>query len=150
MPEKTPVDWVKALCIVKQGTKLLVSRDYDSVKKHYYFRPLGGSVDYLELSEDTVRREFMEELGVTLTNIKYLGTIENIFTMNGTDYHEIDFIYEGDIKEKEIYGKSEIEFIEGGKKSLAMWVEYNEFINRNLVLVPEEIFGYIEKIISKN
>ena len=122
---------------------LLVSRDLDKVKKDYYFRPLGGSIDFRERSDVTVKREFMEELGVTLINLKYLGVMENIFTMDGVDYHEIDFIYEGDIKEKEIYDKKEIEFLEGGKTALAMWVDYDEFTSGRLRLVPEEIFKFI-------
>ena len=144
MPKKTPINWVKSLCIVKHGNMLLVSRDFDKVKKDFYFRPLGGSVDFRERSEDTVKREFMEELGVTLINLKYIGITENIFTMNGEDYHEIDFIYEGDINEKEIYDKKEIEFIEGGKPALAMWVDYEECRSGKLRLVPEEIFKFID------
>jgi 8-oxo-dGTP pyrophosphatase MutT (NUDIX family) len=147
MPEHTPINWVKSLCIVRQGSRLLVSRDFDSVKKNYYYRPLGGSVDYRERSIDTVKREFMEELGVTLTNVKYIGVIENIFTMEGSNYHEIDFIYEGDIAEKEIYDKKEIEFMEGGKTSLALWIDYSEFTSGEKTLVPEEIFNFIKTII---
>jgi len=143
MPQNTPINWVKSLCIVKQGSRLLVSRDFDSVKKDYYFRPLGGSVDYRERSDITVKREFMEELGVRLTNLKFLGVIENIFTMEGKDYHEIDFIYEGDIKEEGIYHMQDIEFSEGGKPALAMWVEQSEFTGGKLRLVPEEIFKYL-------
>jgi ADP-ribose pyrophosphatase YjhB (NUDIX family) len=143
MPKNTPINWVKSLCIVKQGSKLLVSRDFDSVKKDYYFRPLGGSIDFRERSDVTVKREFMEELGVRLTNLKFLGVIENILTMEGNDYHEIDFIYEGDMKEEGIYNMQNIEFLEGGKNALAMWVEYSEFTSGKLRLVPEEIFKYI-------
>jgi 8-oxo-dGTP pyrophosphatase MutT (NUDIX family) len=143
MSEHTPINWVKAMCIVKHAGKLLVSRDLDKVKRDFYFRPLGGSIDYREKSDDTVKREFMEELGVNLYNLKYLGVIENIFTMDGDAYHEIDFIYEGDILENEIYDKNEIEFPEGGKTALAMWVDYEEFTSGRLKLVPEEIFKYI-------
>ena len=143
MPQNTPINWVKSLCIVKQGSRLLVSRDFDSVKKDYYFRPLGGSIDFRERSDITVKREFMEELGVRLTNLKFLGVIENIFTMEGKDYHEIDFIYEGDIKEDGIYHMQDIEFLEGGKTALAMWVEQSEFIGGKLRLVPGEIFKYL-------
>ncbi len=143
MPKNTPINWVKSLCIVKQGSKLLVSRDFDSVKNDYYFRPLGGSIDFRERSDITVKREFMEELGVRLTNLKFLGVIENIFTMEGKDYHEIDFIYSGDMKEEGIYNMQNIEFLEGGKTALAMWVEYSEFTSGKLRLVPEEIFKFI-------
>lgn len=143
MPKHTPINWVKSICIVIHGNKLLVSKDFDKVKKDYYFRPLGGSIDFREKSDVTVKREFMEELGVTLINLRYFGVTENIFTMDGEDYHEIDFIYGGDIKEKEIYDKKEIEFFEGGKTALAMWVDYEEFTSRRLRLVPEEIFKFI-------
>ncbi len=142
--KNTPINWVKAICIVKQGNKLLVSRDRDKIKNDYYFRPLGGSIDFRERSEDTVKREFMEELGVTIENLKYLGVTENIFTMDGQDCHEIDFIYEADIKEKSIYSKEKIEFTEGKNKSLAMWVGYEEFTSGRMSLVPEELFKFID------
>ena len=100
---KTPVNWVKSMCIVKSGTRLLVSKDYDKVKQSYYYRPLGGSIEFREHSAEAVKREFIEEIGANLENLKYLGVIENIFSMEGEDYHEIDFIYEGDLKEKDIY-----------------------------------------------
>jgi 8-oxo-dGTP pyrophosphatase MutT (NUDIX family) len=140
----TEINWVKAMCIVRNGSKLLVSKDYDSVKKDYYYRPLGGSVEFRERSDITVKREFMEELDVTLTNVKFLGVIENIFTMEGQNYHEIDFIYEGDIKEKEIYSKEKISAVEGKRVFETMWIEFDDFKDRKFRLVPEEIFKFIE------
>ena len=132
------------MCIVRDGSKLLVSKDYDTFKKDHYYRPLGGSIEFSEKSKDTVKREFMEELGVTIINPEYLGVIENIFSMEGSNYHEIDFIYEGDIKEKEIYGSEKINAVESGIKFEAMWVERDEFTSGRLRLVPEEIFKFIE------
>jgi len=143
----TPLNWVKAMCIVRDGTKLLVSRDYDTFKKDHYYRPLGGSIEFRERSEDTLLREFMEELGVTLINLKYLGVIENIFSMEGKDYHEIDFVYKGDIEEKEFYGNENIHAAESGVKFETLWVEYGEFTSGRLRLVPEDIFGFINKLI---
>jgi 8-oxo-dGTP pyrophosphatase MutT (NUDIX family) len=93
-------------------------------------------------------REFKEELGVTLVNLKYLGVIENIFSMEGNDYHEIDFIYEGDIKEKEIYGNGNIYAVESGVKFETLWVDYEDFKSGKLRLVPEEITCFIDKLIT--
>lgn len=143
----TPLNWVKAMCIVRDGRKLLVSKDYDKFKKDYYYRPLGGSIDFRERSDETAVREFKEELGVTLINLKYLGVIENIFSMEGSEYHEIDFIYEGDIKEKDIYGNNDIHAVESGVQFETLWVDYNEFKSGRLRLVPEEIFSFTDKLI---
>lgn len=136
------------MCIVRNGSKLLVSRDYDKFKKDYYYRPLGGSVEFRERSDETAVREFKEELGVTLINLRYLGVIENIFSMEGSDYHEIDFIYDGDIQEQEIYGNNNIHAVESGVKFETLWVDYDKFKSGKLRLVPEEIFGFIDKLIQ--
>lgn len=142
---KTPVNWVKAMCIVRDGTRLLVSKDFDKVKQSYYYRPLGGSIEFREHSADTVKREFLEELNANLVNLKFLGVIENIFNMEGEDYHEIDFIYEGDIKEEEFYKMEKIKGIESGITFETMWIEFDEFKKGKFRLVPEEIFKFIEQ-----
>ena len=63
--------------------------DFDSVKKEIYYRPLGGGIEFGEYGIDAIQREFQEELGVDLNNLKYLFTMENIFTLNGNRGHEI-------------------------------------------------------------
>jgi 8-oxo-dGTP pyrophosphatase MutT (NUDIX family) len=144
----TPLNWVKTMCIVRDGSKLLVSRDFDKFKQLHYFRPLGGSIEFGERSDEAAVREFREELGVTLINLKYLGVIENIFSMEGGNYHEIDFIYEGDIKERRIYGSNNIHAVESGVKFETLWIDYSEFKTGKLRLVPEEIFTFTDKLIQ--
>jgi 8-oxo-dGTP pyrophosphatase MutT (NUDIX family) len=133
----------KAICIFKNGSKVLVSKGYDKVKKDFYYRSPGGRVEFRETSEETIRREIKEEFNEEIVNLKYRGVIENIFTMDGDDYHEIVFIFEADFSSKEIYQKEKVEMFEAGWKE-ARWIEYDEFKNNRLRLVPEEIKKFIE------
>ena len=44
---------------IKDG-KLLVSEAYDSVKNNYFYRCLGGGIEFQETSIDALKREFKE------------------------------------------------------------------------------------------
>lgn len=57
-------------------------------------RPLGGHVEFGELAEATVRREFLEELGQELGAVRLLGVIENLYADGTTTVHEIVFLFE--------------------------------------------------------
>ncbi|MCI0450417.1 MAG: NUDIX domain-containing protein [Chlorobi bacterium] len=133
----------KAICIFKNKSKILVSKGYDKVKKDFYYRSPGGRVEFRETSEETIRREIMEEFNQKIVNLRYLGVIESIFTLDGENYHEIVFIYEADFNNKEIYEKQKVEMFEAGWHE-AQWIEYDEFKNNGLRLVPEDIKKFIE------
>jgi 8-oxo-dGTP pyrophosphatase MutT (NUDIX family) len=45
----------------------------------YYYRPLGGGIDFSETGEEAARRELREELGVELGSVRFLGFLENLF-----------------------------------------------------------------------
>lgn len=60
-----------------------------------YHRLIGGTVELGESHRDTIRREVDEELGATIHDLTLLGTVENIFTIDGALGHEIVFIYSG-------------------------------------------------------
>ena len=69
-----------ALGLAIKDNKLLVSEGYDKVKKQTFYRCLGGGIEFLEKSEDTLKREFLEEINVNITVNDFLGISENIFT----------------------------------------------------------------------
>ena len=50
-----------------------------------------------------MKREVLEEIGATITNLDFLDTIENLFTYNGDLGHEIVFVYNADFIEKSLY-----------------------------------------------
>jgi hypothetical protein len=56
-------------------------------------RPLGGHVEFGEYALDTIHREFLEEIGQALTDVRLLGVLENIFGWRGGTEHEVVFIF---------------------------------------------------------
>ena len=58
-----------------------------------FLRLPGGGVEFGERADDAVRREFAEELGVTLDDAHLLGIIENIFERPAKRGHEIVYVY---------------------------------------------------------
>ena len=56
-------------------------------------RPLGGHVEFGEHATDTIHREFGEEIGQVVTDVRLLGVLENIFGWRGETEHEVVFIF---------------------------------------------------------
>ncbi|NEQ41744.1 MAG: NUDIX domain-containing protein, partial [Okeania sp. SIO3I5] len=87
---------VLALGLIRDGDRLFISQGYDSIKQETFYRVLGGGVNLGEYSRDALQREFKEEIEAELTNIKYLGCMENIFMFNGEERHELIQLYKCD------------------------------------------------------
>ena len=86
---------VVALCLIQESDRLLVAEDHDTVTGETFYLPIGGHVEFGEMSPDTVRRELREELNAEVSDLQYLGTIENAFTWEGQMGHEIVLLYKG-------------------------------------------------------
>ncbi len=84
-----------ALCVFRRDDKIFVAAGYDSVKKQTYYRPLGGGIEFGEPAHATVAREIREEIQAEVSQLKYLGTLENIFVYNSDMGHEIVLIFDG-------------------------------------------------------
>lgn len=94
---------VIALGLIRDGERIFVSEGYDPVKQETFYRALGGGVDFGETSHAALKREFQEEIQAELTSIKYLGCIENLFTFNGRQGHEIIQLYQCDFVDSKFY-----------------------------------------------
>jgi NADH pyrophosphatase NudC (nudix superfamily) len=72
-----------AICVFRNQDRILVMEGYDAIKKEYFYRPLGGAIEFGESGPETVCRELMEEINVKVDrqSLKYLGTLENIFAL---------------------------------------------------------------------
>ncbi len=127
-----------------QRERIFVSEGYDPVKQDTFYRALGGGVEFGETSRVALEREFQEEIQADLTNIRYLGCIENLFTFNGRQGHEIIQLYECDFAEPKFYQLESLVFSESEThKHRALWIDISRFKSRELRLVPEVFFEYL-------
>jgi ADP-ribose pyrophosphatase YjhB (NUDIX family) len=82
---------IKAMAVIRRPRDgaLLVSESADPL----FQRPLGGHVEFGEYAVDTIHREFLEEIGQELTDVRRLGVLENIFPWQDGTEHEVVFIF---------------------------------------------------------
>ena len=126
-----------ALCVFRNNDRILVFEGYDTVKGETFYRSLGGGIEFGEKAEDTVRRELMEELNVEVGEVRYLGTLENIFTFNGNSYHEVVLIHDGALVDSGLYEQAVIVGKEAnGDDIRAMWKSLDEFGEGKSILYP--------------
>ena len=84
-----------ALCVFLRNDKIFVAKGYDSHEDMIFYRPIGGRIDFGERGHEAVIREVREEIKVEITDLTYLGALENIFEYQGQTGHEIALIYDG-------------------------------------------------------
>ena len=98
---------VQALALIRRGDRILVETGRDEVKDETFFRLLGGTVEFGETGAETVRREFLEELGTALDVGRLVATIENLFTYEGEPAHEICLVYACSLRDERLYALDE-------------------------------------------
>lgn len=135
---------VLALGLIRDGERIFISEGYDPVKQQTFYRAMGGGVDFGETSREALEREFQEEIQAELTNIRYLGCLENLFVFNGQQGHEILQVYQCDFADPKFYQLEQLVFAEGQRKKTALWVDINRFSSGELKLVPEQFLAYCE------
>jgi len=137
-----------AICVFRNKNHILVAEGYDPVKDEYFYRPLGGGIEFGETSAETICREIMEEINVEVEqeSLEYLGTVENIFHFNGAAGHEIVLIYDGALKEPRLYEQAVIAGKEAnGEEIRALWKDVDEFRAGKSILYPT---GLAEMLIA--
>ena len=134
---------ILALGLIRDGDRTFLSEGYDPVKQQIFYRALGGGVDFGETSYDALKREFQEELQAELTNIKYLGCIENLFIFKGQQGHEIIQLYQCDFVESKFYKLDQLEFTEGESKQTALWMNIEQCKSGEVHVVPEQFIEYL-------
>jgi len=124
---------------VKDG-KVLVSEGYDKIKNQTFYRCLGGGIEFLEKSDEALKREFKEEIAADIVVKDLLDVAENIFTYEGKNAHEIIFIYSVDVKDSDY--KEQYEILDQ-PNHFAKWIDINKFKNKEALIYPEEIIKYL-------
>ena len=129
------------LGVVRKGNKLLVSKGYDKSKNQEFYRCLGGGIEFLERSEDALKREFKEEINIEIELGDFLGISENIFNYKVKDAHELILFYEAYINDKDYQQKYDL--VDDDIETEAVWVDIDKFKNKELILYPAQIFNYL-------
>ena len=134
-----------AICVFRRGDEILAAEWYDTVKGQYFYRPLGGMIEFGERSERTVERELMEELGAEVTDLRYVTIMENLFVHNGEQGHEIVLLYEGKLVDRALYEVEAIDGRDDGDVPLrAVWKPLS-FFGPSAPLYPDGLLGLLEK-----
>jgi len=133
MPTIRPI----AICVFRNENRILVFEGYDPFKQQYFYRPLGGGIEFGEHSRQTIERELKEELQAEVGGLRYIGTVENIFTFNNQTGHEIVQIYDGTLTDPDLYNRAEMEGIEdSGERMKVLWKDLDDF-DSHTPLYPE-------------
>ena len=136
---------VLALCILRQDDRILVRETRDPHDGQRFCRPLGGGVEFGETSQAAVRREIREELGVELTEVRLLGTLESLFSYAGRPGHEVVLVYAADFADRQHYAQAELPGQESdGEAFRATWRSLDSFDDSGR-LVPEGLLALLAR-----
>ncbi len=82
-----------ALCVFLLKDKIFLAQGYDSYTDSIFYRPIGGKIEFGERGGQAVIRELREEINAEVSDLEYLGALENIFEYEGAPGHEIALVY---------------------------------------------------------
>ncbi|NLS15229.1 NUDIX hydrolase [Rhizobium sp. P40RR-XXII] len=118
-----------------------------AVHEHFWTFP-GGRAEIGETSEETLRREMMEEIGVDVTVRRLLWSVENFFHYEQLDWHELGLYYLMDIPAEFPFDPQEIVHrIQDGDNDLEFkWVRATREALAALDIPPYFIADEIEAL----
>lgn len=116
---------VRATALIIKDGKIFLTKDS---KGRYY--TIGGAIVVNETAQDAAVREVKEELGVDNRVNQLAFVVENQFTHEGIDFHNIEFHFI-----VEPIGEMPEEMIEGKLKQPCEWIALDKLVNLDVVPV---------------
>jgi ADP-ribose pyrophosphatase YjhB (NUDIX family) len=99
---------------------LLVSEE-SNPEGDVFHRPLGGHVEFGEYAADTLHREFGEEIGQQITDLRLAGVLQNIFSWGGATEHEIVFVFTAGFADPAAYEVHEQPILDARIPAKVIW-----------------------------
>ncbi|HEL2734898.1 TPA: NUDIX domain-containing protein [Streptococcus suis] len=115
---------VRATALIIKDGKIFLTKDY---KDRYY--TIGGAIEVNEVAADAAVREVKEELGIDSRVNQLAFVVENQFTHEDRDFHNIEFHFI-----VEPIGEMPEKMIEGQLKQTCEWIALDNLVN--LYIVP--------------
>ena len=135
----------KAICVFSHQESILVACSQDPQHGATFYRPLGGSIEFGETSQEATIREIKEELGADIIDVKLLGVLESLFEFEGEHFHEVVFIYDAKFVDVKLYTEETIIGQEtDGLEIIATWQRLDYFVEQGR-LVPDGLFDLLTR-----
>lgn len=99
---------------------LLVDESHDPAKDETFHRPCGGGVEFGERARDALTREFAEEFDASIEVGRCLGVIENLFTFDGEQGHEIVIVHQASVLDPGFYDRDRFDVLDA-EGEYAVW-----------------------------
>lgn len=116
---------VRATALIIKDGKIFLTKDS---KGRYY--TIGGAIAVNETAQDAAVREVKEELGIDSCVNQLAFVVENQFTHEGIDFHNIEFHFI-----VEPIGEMPEKMIEGQLKQTCEWIALDKLVNLDVVPV---------------
>ena len=128
----------RTIGIIKKDNKILVQ---GRKGKDGWGFP-GGTIAYLENSEETIKREFEEEIGEKVNINKLFAIVENFFKFDTITVHQISFYYLLNLdNNSKYYGMDSFDGVEEGKNIIFKWID----LDSNEIVKPSVIFNALKE-----
>ena len=114
---------VRATALIIKYGKIFLTKDN---KGRYY--TIGGAVEVNKVAADAAVREVKEELGIDSRVNQLAFVVENQFTHEGIDFHNIEFHFI-----VEPIGEKPEDMIEGKLKQACEWIDVDKLVNLDVV-----------------
>ncbi|MBL7789304.1 MAG: NUDIX domain-containing protein [Chitinophagales bacterium] len=129
---------VKAFAYFENNQRVFLFKFQDTKTGEYIYRPIGGTVEFGELSEEALHREILEELNTKITIDSKPIVLESIFSFENKKGHEVVFVFPCSFKEQCYYEIKDYQILESnGEKLVANWYLKSDFLLGVKRLVPE-------------
>ncbi|MGH1413151.1 MAG: NUDIX hydrolase [Pelagimonas sp.] len=127
-----------AIGIFRREDYVLAGPVYDDDAQIKGWRPLGGEIEFGERGADALIREMREETNQEVTDVRIIGTLENLYEHHGEKGHEMVLVYEARFANPSIYDADQLAFAEAdGLEMQAKWISLPKARAGRIALYPD-------------